>query len=129
MSVNNGDCNKMIDCHDKNCNMAEEDEKFVKKVLKGDKKSFEILVNSYSKPVMSLIFKMTGDYDISLDLAQETFLKSWKYLKSYREGMKFSSWLFKIAANVVKDYKLKYKRNLSCENFLEQPVYNENPEG
>lgn len=119
----------MSNCHERICDMTEEDEKLVSKVIKGDKKSFEILVNRYSKPVMSLIFRMTGDYDISFDIAQETFLKSWKYLKSYREGMKFSSWLFKIAANVAKDYKVKYKKNLALEESIKQPVYKENPEG
>ncbi len=118
----------MSNCHDRICDMAEEDEKLVSKVLKGDKKSFEILVNRYSKPVMSLIFRMTGDYDGSLDLAQETFLKSWKYLKSYREGMKFSSWLFKIAVNLAKDYGVKYNRILACKESVEQAAYKENPE-
>ncbi|MEQ8188274.1 MAG: sigma-70 family RNA polymerase sigma factor [Candidatus Eremiobacterota bacterium] len=119
----------MSNCHEKNCDMAEEDEKLAGKSLKGDKKSFEILVNRYSKPVMSLIYRMTGDYDGSLDLAQETFLKSWKYLKSYREGMKFSSWLFKIAVNLAKDYKVKYNRNLDCQESVEQGAYKEDPEG
>jgi len=119
----------MIECHKKNCDIQEDDEKLAARALKGDKKSFEILVNRYSKPVMSLIYRMTGDYDGSLDLAQETFLKSWKYLKSYREGMKFSSWLFKIAANLAKDYKVKYNRNLDCEESVKQVAYKENPEG
>lgn len=123
----------MIECHKKNCDIQEDDEKLAARALKGDKKSFEILVNRYSKPVMSLICRMTGDYDGSLDLAQETFLKSWKYLKSYREGMKFSSWLFKIAVNLAKDYKVKYKRSLDNEEPVEEnqsvASYNKNPEG
>jgi RNA polymerase sigma-70 factor (ECF subfamily) len=118
----------MIDCHEKVCDMPEEDEKFVSKVIKGDKKSFEILVNRYRRPVMKLLFRMTGDYDISLDLAQETFLKSWKYLKSYREGMKFSSWLFKIAANLAKDYKYKKHPEESIEDNKFIQSYKENPE-
>jgi len=120
----------MIDCHEKICEVTEEDEKLVSKVIKGDKKSFEILVNRYRRPVMKLLFRMTGDYDISLDLGQETFLKSWKYLKSYREGMKFSSWLFKIAANLAKDYK--YKNSMKYEESIEDnksiQSYKENPE-
>lgn len=127
--MNGGDSYKMIECHKKNCDIQEDDEKLAARALKGDKKSFEILVNRYSKPVMSLIYRMTGDYDGSLDLAQETFLKSWKYLKSYREGMKFSSWLFKIAANLAKDYKVKYNRNLDCEESVKPVAYKENPEG
>ncbi len=123
----------MSNCHERICGMTEDDEKLAGKSIKGDKKSFEILVNRYSKPVMSLIYRMTGDYDGSLDLAQETFLKSWKYLKSYREGMKFSSWLFKIAVNLAKDYMVKYKRTLNQEVSIEdnQSVasYSRNPEG
>jgi RNA polymerase sigma-70 factor, ECF subfamily len=123
----------MSDCRENTVENYEEDAALVCNILmSGKKELFEIIVNRYRRPVMTLIFRMTGDYDVSLDLAQETFLKAWKYLKSYRHDMKFSSWLFKIAVNLAKDYQVKHNKTAAHEEPLEDnlgnTVYKEKPE-
>jgi len=95
--------------------------KLVEMVLKtGDRDAFEALVEKYKNPVLKILFRLTGDYDMSLDLAQDTFLKCWKYLKSYNNEMKFSSWLFKIATNLAKDYRKRH--NGECEEIQDETV-------
>ena len=69
---------------------------------------------------------MTGDYKISMELLQETFSRVWLYLDTYTsfDGISFSSWLFKIASNVTKRYKLKkYQLNKEITaNEIELPA-------
>ena len=98
--------------------VVQDDKEIVSRVLAGDKKCFEILVNRYKKPLLKVIFRIIGDYDASLDILQETFLRAWKYLKSYRSEQKFSSWLFKIATNLSRDYHKSYKKDREKEKKL-----------
>ncbi len=96
------------------------DEALVERVVStGDKGSFEPLVERFRKPVMKLLYRMTGDYEGSLELAQETFLRAWNYLGSYRRDMRFHSWLFKIAHNTAVDYMAKRRRMQDHETALE----------
>jgi len=96
------------------------DEDLVARILEsGDRNAFAPIVERYRKPVMKLMYRMTGDYDGSLELAQETFIKAWSYLKSYRAGMRFSSWLFKIAANLAVDFNRKRSIRMEREGPLD----------
>jgi len=99
---------------------ASGDEELVERVLKSrDRNSFELIVERYRKPVMTIAYRMTGDYEGSVEIAQETFIKAWRYLGSYRPDMRFSSWLFKIAANEARDHAGRKRRSLEHEISLE----------
>ncbi len=99
---------------------ASTDEEIIERVLKfRDKNTFELVVERYKKPVMTIAYRMTGDYEGSVEVAQETFVKAWSYLRSYRREMRFSSWLFKIAANEAKDFLSRRRRNIEHESPLE----------
>lgn len=90
-----------------------------------EKASFEPLVERYKQPVMKLLYRMTGDYDGSLELAQETFLRAWKYIGSYQPGMRFSSWLFKIAANLANEHNSARRKHLEREEPLDETTAKE----
>ena len=65
-----------------------------------DHNAFGELVRRYQSPVRAFLTRMArGDSHLADDLAQETFLKAWKKLSSYRGGARFSTWLFGIAIN------------------------------
>ena len=65
-----------------------------------DQHAFAELVRRYQSPVRAFLARMTrGDTHLADDLAQETFVKAWKKLHTYRGGAKFSTWLFGIAVN------------------------------
>ncbi|MHC9541150.1 MAG: RNA polymerase sigma factor [Vulcanimicrobiota bacterium] len=99
---------------------ASRDEEIIERVLKSrDKNTFELVVERYKKPVMTIAYRMTGDYEGSVEIAQETFIKAWSYLRSYRREMRFSSWLFKIAANQANDFLARRRRNIERESPLE----------
>ena len=65
-----------------------------------DQHAFAELVRRYQSPVRAFLARMTrGDTHLADDLAQETFVKAWKKLDTYRGGSKFATWLFGIAVN------------------------------
>lgn len=72
----------------------------VRVLSREDHNAFGELVRRYQSPVRAFLTRMTrGDSHLADDLAQETFLKAWKGLSSYRGGGRFSTWLFGIAVN------------------------------
>ena len=62
------------------------------------------LVRRYERPVFSFVVRLVGDRALAEDLAQETFVRAFTHLDSYRTELKFSSWLFRIANNAAIDH-------------------------
>ncbi len=69
----------------------------------GDLGAFERLYRAHVGRVMALCTRMTGDRTMAEDLTQETFVKAWERLASYKGESAFGSWLHRVAANVVLD--------------------------
>lgn len=84
--------------------MAKTDPDLVALVLAGSEKASRDLVCRYERPVYNLIVRMVGNPALAEDLAQETFLRMFRGLKSYDPGQKFSNWLFRIAHNLTIDH-------------------------
>ncbi|MCL2416535.1 MAG: sigma-70 family RNA polymerase sigma factor [Bacteroidales bacterium] len=73
--------------------------------LLGDRKAFSQLVETYQSPIRRFFFNLTGgNEELSKDLAQDTFVKAWLNIGSFRATAKFSTWLFRIAYNTFYDY-------------------------
>ena len=73
--------------------------------LLGDRKAFGQLVEAYQSPMRRFFFNLTGgDGELSKDLAQDTFVKAWLNIGSFRAAAKFSTWLYRIAYNIFYDY-------------------------
>ena len=77
--------------------------RLVSDALGGSQPAFEQIVRRYQRPVISLIVRMTGDRARAEDLAQETFVKAFRSLKSFDSTRRLSSWLFRIAHNTTLD--------------------------
>ena len=76
----------------------------VRKVLQGDVNAFEKLVTEYEKAVYAIAQRMTGNAEDAADMTQETFIKAYNSLSSFRGDSKFSVWLYRIATNVCLDF-------------------------
>jgi RNA polymerase sigma-70 factor (ECF subfamily) len=76
----------------------------VRKVLQGDVNAFEKLVTEYEKAVYAIAQRMTGNPEDAADMTQETFIKAYNSLGSFRGDSKFSVWLYRIANNVCLDF-------------------------
>jgi|CXWL01.1.fsa_nt_gi RNA polymerase sigma-70 factor (ECF subfamily) len=74
---------------------------------RGSADAFRRLVEAYQRPVFTLLARMVRDRELAEDLAQEAFVKAYRALGSYDPGLKFSSWLFKIAHNTAIDHLRK----------------------
>jgi RNA polymerase sigma-70 factor (ECF subfamily) len=83
---------------------AMKDGELVASALKGREDGFEELVRRYQRPMVTYIYRMTGDYEASLDLTQEVFIKVYNSLARYDATFKFSTWIYRIAHNAAIDY-------------------------
>jgi RNA polymerase sigma-70 factor (ECF subfamily) len=78
---------------------ATADEELVRQAASGQPDAFDELVARYQDRVFNVLTRMTGSTQDAEDLAQETFLKAYRALNSFRQGSKFYTWLFRIAVN------------------------------
>jgi len=78
----------------------------------GDRNAFSELVRTHAKGVLNVVYRMCGDMLIAEDAAQETFIRAWQNLPSYRPQASFRNWLYRIAFNAGTDMLRKNKRIL-----------------
>ena len=98
----------------------QEDILLIKRCLSGEQIAYSRLLNKYQQAVINICYRLVGDYDNAIDLAQESFVKAFNHLTSYDNTYKFSSWLFRIATNHSYDYLRKAKLNtVSIDNDME----------
>ena len=88
---------------------AADEAKLVARSLKQDHDAFGQLVERDATVIVNLAYRMVGDRTEAEDLAQETFVAAFKALPMFRAESKFSTWLYRIAANKCKDW-LRVKR-------------------
>ncbi|MFC2131567.1 sigma-70 family RNA polymerase sigma factor [Bacteroidota bacterium] len=100
----------------------EEDFEAVKRVLSGDNSAFRVLQNKYQRLIASLIRRMVKDEDDIQDLTQETFIKAYNAMDTFKFGYTFSAWIYRIASNNCIDF-LRKKRFQTVS--LSQPLYDD----
>ena len=84
----------------------------------GDPSAFGELVRRYQSPVRAFLTKMTrGDAALADDIAQETFLRAWRKLDTFRSEGRFSTWLFGIAANEFRNRLRRERRRESPKDL------------
>jgi RNA polymerase sigma-70 factor (ECF subfamily) len=84
--------------------LAAADAELVVRALTGREDGFEELVRRYQRPIVAYVYRMVGDYDAALDLAQEVFIRVYNSLGRYRAEFKFSTWIYRIAHNAAIDH-------------------------
>ncbi len=87
------------------------DEMLVKGCQKGQLEAFEELIKKYEKKVYSLCYRYSGNYDDANDLAQEAFLKVYNSIDKFKGKSAFSTWLYRVTANVCLDEMRKQKKS------------------
>ena len=92
-------------------------EDLMTRIAKGDGEAFEILVNRHQASVLNLIYRFIGDRTQAKDLAQEVFLRVWQASKSYKPEARFSTWIYRITANLCFN-ELKSSRRKKWFQFL-----------
>ena len=77
----------------------------VEKAVSGDRRALEELLTGIQDPVFHLSLRMLGTVPDAEDAAQEILLKVMTHLSSFRGESAFTTWVFRIAVNHLKDYK------------------------
>ena len=83
--------------------MENSDAAAVAQVRAGDSDAFRVLVDRHSRSVFRLAFRMTGNEQDAEDLVQETFLRAYRQIARFDGRAGFSTWLYRIAANLIAD--------------------------
>ncbi len=99
--------------------VKEDDQILIKKALAGNESAYKSLLERHKDSVFRMIVKIVRSSEEARDLVQETFMKAFSSLPSYNFQYRFTTWLYKIAANNCIDF-LRKKRIDSLS--LDQPV-------
>jgi RNA polymerase sigma-70 factor (ECF subfamily) len=86
------------------------DEELVAKSIGGDSESFNELVLRWERPIYALAYRTIGREEDARDVCQETFLRAFRALPGFRGQAKFSSWLYRIALNLCRDWMRRERR-------------------
>lgn len=90
--------------------MSSTDEELVARSMRGDRDSFNQLVLRWERPIYALAYRTIGREEDARDVCQETFLRAFRALPAFRGQAKFSSWLYRIALNLCRDWVRRQRR-------------------
>src|SRR5882762_4311484 len=86
------------------------DEELVARSIGGDADSFGELIRRWERPIFALAYRTIGREEDARDVCQETFLRAFRALPGFRGQAKFSSWLYRIALNLCRDWIRRERR-------------------
>ena len=92
--------------------LPSEDLEWVRRAKLGDTAAYEDLVRKYQERIYATIYHMTSNHEDANDLAQETFIKGYSALKSFKGDSSFYTWIYRIAVNKTINF-LKQRKNRS----------------
>lgn len=99
----------------------------IKKILEGNTELYREIVSEFYEQIFYFIKKQVFNYDDSLDITQDVFVKVYKNLKKYdKTKSSFKTWIYKVASNYCYDYfkSKSYKSGLITDELNEDiPVY------
>lgn len=93
------------------------DTELISRTVAGDARAFEALVKRYQDFIVSFLFRQTRDRELSLDQAQETFIKAHRSLGSFKGESSFKTWLATIAMNNARTILKKQRRELPTDKI------------
>ena len=82
----------------------------IRRARAGDLEAYDDLIKRYQERIYATIYHMTSNHEDANDLAQESFIKAYHALKSFKGGSRFYTWLYRIAVNKTINF-LKQRKN------------------
>lgn len=76
----------------------------VEKAKAGERAAFDELYQKYKRPILNYIYRFIGNFAQAEELTQETFVRAYINIHRFEPRAKFSSWLYRIAANLSKNF-------------------------
>lgn len=101
------------------------DSQVVALVMKGDNAMYALLVERYEAKLLRYATYLIKDYDVASDITQDTFIKAYINLRSFKPGKAFSPWIYRILHNEAMNVIKRSKKTLTfsdmgdaCDNFF-----------
>jgi RNA polymerase sigma-70 factor (ECF subfamily) len=92
------------------------DKQLVERVQAGDKDAFDLLVRKYQHRIISVIGRYVANWSDAQDVAQDTFVRAYRAIGSFRGDSAFYTWLYKIAINTSKNWLVSQGRRPPTED-------------
>jgi len=91
---------------------------YIEQIIAGNSNAFSHLVDKHKDKAYNLAFRICGNHEEAEELAQDSFLKAYRSLKSFKMKSSFSTWLYRIVYNTtISQLRAKKKGILSLEDF------------
>jgi RNA polymerase sigma-70 factor (ECF subfamily) len=90
--------------------MTRTDEDLVARAQGGDVESFNQLIVRWERPIYALAYRVIGREEDARDVCQDAFLRAYRALPGFKGQAKFSSWLYRIALNLCRDWIRRQRR-------------------
>jgi RNA polymerase sigma-70 factor (ECF subfamily) len=103
---------------------AANDHELLAAIRDGDEAAFQEIVRRYRNPITNFVYRMIDDYERSVELAQETFIRIYTSASRYQANYSFSTYIYRIATNLAISELRKRKRRRFVS--LLSPFENEN---
>jgi len=100
--------------------MENKEHTLVEQAKLGDRQAFGKLVKKYQNKVLYLAHDLVGNYYDAQDVAQNTFLRAFQKIDSFRDEATFSTWIYRITTNAAIDFQRSKKRKRAMS--LNQPL-------
>ncbi len=98
---------------------AAEEETLVRRARLGHLEAYDELIRRYQERIYATIYHMTSNHEDANDLAQETFIKAFQALKSFKGGSSFYTWIYRIAVNKTINFlkQRKHRAHMSLNDL------------
>ncbi len=96
-----------------------EEETLVQRARLGHLDAYDELIRRYQERIYATIYHMTSNHEDANDLAQETFIKAFQALKSFKGGSSFYTWIYRIAVNKTINFlkQRKHRAHMSLNDL------------
>jgi len=100
---------------------AQEENELIDRILAGEQNLYADLVDQHKSYAFTIAYKIVGNRSDAEEVAQDSFIKAFHYLRGFKRGARFSTWLYRIVFNTAITYKRKNRRVFqSIENTPHQ---------
>lgn len=89
---------------------VQEENDIIDRIISGEEELYAKLVDEHKSYAYTIAFKVTQNKVDAEEVAQESFIKAFQYLKGFKKGARFSTWLYRIVFNTAISYKRKNKK-------------------